>query len=84
MQARTLHRAIFMIGSNVRQEQPIVGHCVRQAFLSGAEVSILNCNAQACNVDPIAKAIVDNHQGTIAIESSLDSGTTLTVTLPQS
>lgn len=32
----------------------------------------------------IAQAIVDNHQGQIAIESALDQGTTVTVTLPGS
>jgi len=34
--------AVFIIGGNIRKDQPIVGHYVRQASLKGAQVSLLN------------------------------------------
>lgn len=34
--------AIFLIGSSVRKDQPIVGHHVRQASLKGARIIVLN------------------------------------------
>ena len=35
-------QAVLLIGSNVRKEQPIMGHQLRQASLNGAKISILN------------------------------------------
>ncbi|MDX2476704.1 MAG: NADH-quinone oxidoreductase subunit NuoG, partial [Gammaproteobacteria bacterium] len=35
-------QAALLIGSNVRKEQPIIGHHLRQASLKGAKISFLN------------------------------------------
>jgi len=35
-------QAILLIGSNVRKEQPIMGHHIRQASLNGAKISTVN------------------------------------------
>ncbi len=35
-------QAVLLIGSNVRKEQPIMGHQLRQASLKGAQISFLN------------------------------------------
>ncbi|MCU7836611.1 MAG: NADH-quinone oxidoreductase subunit NuoG [gamma proteobacterium symbiont of Taylorina sp.] len=35
-------QAALLIGSNVRKEQPIMGHQLRQASLNGAKISLLN------------------------------------------
>ncbi|MCK5647414.1 MAG: NADH-quinone oxidoreductase subunit G [Gammaproteobacteria bacterium] len=35
-------QAALLIGSNVRKEQPIIGHQLRQASLKGARISIVN------------------------------------------
>ena len=35
-------KAVLLIGSNVRKEQPIMGHQLRQAYLNGAKISVLN------------------------------------------
>ena len=35
-------QAALLIGSNVRKEQPIMGHQLRQASLKGAKISVLN------------------------------------------
>ncbi len=34
--------AVLLIGSNVRKEQPILGHQLRQAGLKGAKISVVN------------------------------------------
>ena len=34
--------AVFLLGSNIRHEAPIVGHKIRQAARAGASVSVLN------------------------------------------
>ncbi len=35
-------QAALLIGSNIRKEQPILGHQLRQASLKGAQISVLN------------------------------------------
>ncbi len=35
-------QAVLLIGSNVRKEQPIMGHQLRQADLKGAKISVVN------------------------------------------
>lgn len=35
-------KALFVVGSNIRKEQPIIGHRVRKAALAGAQVSSIN------------------------------------------
>lgn len=40
--AMAQQQAILLIGSNVRKEQPILGHQIRQASLKGAKISVVN------------------------------------------
>jgi len=35
-------QAILLVGSNVRKEQPIMGHHIRQASLNGSQISAIN------------------------------------------
>ena len=50
--------AIFVIGANVRKEQPIIGHYIRQASLKGAQVSLLNPVAFPLNYNSLANIAV--------------------------
>lgn len=47
--------AVLLIGTNLRQEQPLINHRVRKAALSGAQVMNLGSSAYAPNM-PIASA----------------------------
>ena len=51
------HNAIFIIGSNLRAELPMLAHRVRKAALRGARITLLN-PAAFDYLFPVAKAIV--------------------------
>jgi len=51
-------QAILLIGSNVRKEQPIMGHQIRQASLKGAKVACINPVAFDFNFDTTEQFIV--------------------------
>ncbi len=51
-------QAILLMGSNIHKEQPIIGHHIRQASLSGAKVSILNPIAYSMNYKTAEEFIV--------------------------
>ena len=63
--------AVFLIGSNVRQEQPLLNHRIRKAALKGAQVMALNPRAFDFNynVDQQAVAPADMLQALSAIAS---------------
>lgn len=42
-------KAVFLIGSNIRQDQPLLNHRIRKAALKGAKVMALNPRAFAFN-----------------------------------
>jgi len=51
--------AVFLIGSNPRQDQPILGHRLRSAWrLAGARIMDLNPVAYACHFDMTERLIV--------------------------
>jgi len=54
----TEQNAIFVIGSNVRKEQPIIGHRIRQASLKGSQVSLLNPGDYPLNFNPLSSLSV--------------------------
>ncbi|OQX03240.1 MAG: NADH-quinone oxidoreductase subunit G [Thiothrix lacustris] len=49
--------AVFLIGSNVRQEQPLLNHRLRKAALKGAQVMALNPRAFAFNYAVTQQAV---------------------------
>ncbi len=49
--------AVFLIGSNVRQEQPMLNHRIRKAALQGAQVMALNPRAFDFNYDIEQQAV---------------------------
>jgi NADH-quinone oxidoreductase subunit G len=49
--------AVFLIGANVRQEQPLLNHRIRKAALKGAQVMALNPRAFAFNYDVAQQAV---------------------------
>jgi NADH-quinone oxidoreductase subunit G len=49
--------AVFLIGSNVRQEQPMLNHRIRKAALQGAKVMALNPRAFDFNYDIDQQAV---------------------------
>lgn len=52
---------VFLIGSDVRREQPLGCHRIRKASLNGAQILCLNPVDYDFNFDTTAKMIVDNH-----------------------
>ena len=54
--------ALFIVGSNLRAELPMLAHRVRKAALGGARVSFLNPAAFAC-LFPVAGSIVSSASG---------------------
>lgn len=47
--------AIFVIGSNIRKEQPIIGHYIRQASLKNAQISLLNPFKSELNFNSVSQ-----------------------------
>lgn len=69
--------AVFLIGSNVRQEQPLLNHRLRKAALKGAQVMALNPRAYDFNFDVAQQAVApaDMVQALQAIASDADHPT---------
>lgn len=53
---------LFLIGSDVRKEQPLVGHRIRKAALRGTQVLVLNPIDYEFNFEPAAKSIVSSRK----------------------
>lgn len=51
--------AVLLIGSNVRKEQPILGHRIRKAALNDAKVMVINPVDYSFNYPLAAKSIVE-------------------------
>ncbi len=49
--------AALLIGSNIRKEQPLLGHRLRKAFLEGATIAVVNPLDFAFTFDPAHKLI---------------------------
>jgi NADH-quinone oxidoreductase subunit G len=56
--------ALFIVGSNLRAELPMLAHRVRKAALGGARVSFLNPAAFSC-LFPVAGSIVSSASGLV-------------------
>ncbi|MBJ6609021.1 MAG: NADH-quinone oxidoreductase subunit G [Candidatus Thiothrix moscowensis] len=69
--------AVFLIGSNVRQEQPMLNHRLRKAALKGAKVMALNPRAYDFNYDVAQQAVApaDMVQALAAIASDANHPT---------
>ena len=51
--------AVLLIGSNIRKDQPILGHRIRKAALEGAHVMAINSDDYKFNFPMVEKAIVE-------------------------
>jgi len=52
-------KAVLLIGSDVRREQPMANHRIRKAVLKGASVSVVNPIAFAFNYDIAEQCVTD-------------------------
>ncbi|MBO0613598.1 NADH-quinone oxidoreductase subunit NuoG [Thiothrix fructosivorans] len=73
--------AVFLIGSNVRQEQPLLNHRLRKAVLKGAQVMALNPRAFTFNYTVTQQAVapVEMLQALQAIVNDPDNGVMATL-----
>ncbi len=73
--------AVFLIGSNVRQEQPLLNHRIRKAALKGAAVMALNPRAFDFNYDVAQQAVAPAEmlQALQAIANDPDNGVMATL-----
>lgn len=51
-------QSILLVGSNIRQEQPLAAHRVRQAQLNGGNVCVINCQDYAFNFEIASQLLV--------------------------
>ncbi len=49
---------VLLIGSNIRKDQPLIGHRIRKASMAGARVGVVNCVDYEFRFPVEAKAIV--------------------------
>ncbi|WP_028490383.1 NADH-quinone oxidoreductase subunit NuoG [Thiothrix lacustris] len=68
--------AVFLVGSNARQEQPLLNHRLRKAALKGAQVMALNPRAFDFNYDVAQQAVAPAEmlQALQAIANDPDNG----------
>jgi NADH-quinone oxidoreductase subunit G len=52
------NQAVLLVGSNVRKEQPLIGHRIRKAALSGASVMAINTVAYDFNYPLAVESVV--------------------------
>ena len=66
-----------------RHRHRAAGRCQGAGSLSGRSISALARKYEGTGLGlPLAKQLVELHGGTLVLESKLDVGTTVTVTLP--
>ncbi len=56
--------AVILIGCNIRAEQPMIAHRIRQGAMNGSSVNVINFFAMDCLM-PVDKQLVVNTQGMV-------------------
>ncbi len=75
--------AVFLIGCNIRSEQPMIAHRIRQGALNGSSVNVINFFAVDCLM-PVDKQLVVDTQGMIDLlaEIAVELTTETKVAIP--